>query len=183
MKDSRWPIYIAAAALFVLLAAFAYNKSRSDTVAQGVSVGGVDVSGLSETQARIKLAREFEEPLLDPIKVSYDGKVKRLTAERAKLDVDIEGMVDEALQRGNSGFFVLAATKSLLGADRNVSIPARVDYSRKAIKDFVNEVADEYNQDAKDAKLSYTSKGLGEVDGQAGVKVRTTLLRREIVAT
>ncbi|MBI5310921.1 MAG: L,D-transpeptidase, partial [Actinobacteria bacterium] len=46
-----------------------------------------------------------------------------------------------------------------------------------------NEVADEYNQDAKDAKLSYTSKGLGEVDGQAGVKVRTTLLRREIVAT
>lgn len=183
VKDSRWPIYVAATVLVLLLAAFAYNKSRANTVAQGVSVGGVDISGLDETRARVKLSRELEEPLLDPIKVSYDGKVKRLTAAKAKLNVDIDGMVDEALDRGNSGFFVLAATKNLIGADRNVSIPARIDYSRKAVKDFVNDVADEYNQEAKDAKVTYTAKGLGEVDGQEGVKVRTTLLRREIVAT
>lgn len=183
VKHSRWPIYLAATALVVLIAMFAYNKSRAGTVAEGVSAGGVDISGLSEAQARAKLERELEEPLLDPVKVSYDGRAKRLTAAEAKLEVDIDGMVDEALKRGNSGFFVLAAAKNLAGADRNVSIPARVDYSRKAVKQFVVEVADEYDQEARDAKLSYTSKGLGEVDGQDGVKVRTTLLRREIVAT
>lgn len=183
MKHSRWPIYIAATALVLLVAAFAYNKSRASTIADGVSVGGVDISGLSDTQARIKLGRHLRDPLLDPVKVSHEGESMRLTAAKVKLKVDIDGMVDEALERGNSGFFVLAAVKNLAGADRGVSIPARVTYSKKQVKKFVNDVADHYNRDAVDAKLQYKSTGIGEVDGQNGVKVRTSVLRREISAT
>ncbi|MFY9488087.1 MAG: L,D-transpeptidase family protein [Solirubrobacterales bacterium] len=183
MSSNRWIILAAGIVLVVLSSAFAYDQSNKDSVAKGVSVGGVDISGLSTTQAQLKLRRALEEPLLEPIRVSYEGEVRRLTAASAEVDVDVDGMVDEALKRGSSKFFVVDAIKTAAGADRNVSIAARVDYSEAKVDKFIRGIRRKFNRDAKDAKVTYTATGLGEVDGQTGLSVRTAQLREEIMAT
>lgn len=183
MRSYRWIVYTAGALLVVIIAALVYNHSRRETVAAGVSVGGIDVSGLSAYRARLKLQSELEEPLLEPIKVSYGGHTKRLTAAGAGVKVDINGMVDEAVERGNSGFFLLTAAKNLLGIERDISVSTRIDYDKTAVKNFISGVRRHYDRAAKDATVTYSARSLGETDGQTGVKVRTSKLRGEIAAT
>lgn len=183
MNKQRMIIVAAGALLAVSLSALAYNHSRNGTVANGVTVGGIDVSGMSDYRARIKLQNELEQPLLEPVKVSYGGKTRKLTAAGAGVNVDINGMVNEALDRGNSGFFVLTAVKNLAGMDREINVTTRIDYDRTAVKNFIARMRRAYNRPAIDAKVTYSASGLGEVDGQTGVKVRTAKLRDEIVAT
>ncbi|HEV7918570.1 MAG TPA: L,D-transpeptidase family protein [Solirubrobacterales bacterium] len=183
MDRNRVLIAVAGVLLLVSLSAFAYDRSRDDTVANGVSVGGIDVSGLSRTNAQIKLQRQLQDPLLTPIKVSYKGRTRTLTAGGAGVDVDINGMVDEAIDRGNSGFFVVNAAKSVLGVSRNVSVGTRITYSHAAVRNFINRMKRVFNQPAIDASVKFSPTGLGEVDGQTGVKIKTSRLRRSIVAT
>lgn len=183
MNRQRSIVIAAGSLLVVSLAALAFNHSRNGTIADGATVGGIDLSGMPDYRARIKLQNELEQPLLEPVKVSYEGKSRELTAAGAGVNVDINGMVDEALDRGNSGFFVLTAAKNLLGIDRGINVPTRIDYDRTAVKNFIARVRRAYNRPAIDAKVTYSARGLGEVDGQTGVKVLTKKLREEIIAT
>ncbi len=183
MRSNRWIAYAAGGVLVVLIAALAYNHSRRETIASGVSVGGIDISGLPVYRAKIKISNELEQPLLEPVKVSYEGHTRKLTAAGAGVSVDVNGMVDEALERGNSGFFFFTAVRNVLGVDRNVSVPTRIEYDKTAVKNFIASVRRRFDRDAKDATVAYSARSLGETDGQTGVKVRTAKLRSEIAAT
>ncbi|MBK5229840.1 MAG: L,D-transpeptidase/peptidoglycan binding protein, partial [Thermoleophilia bacterium] len=99
------------------------------------------------------------------------------------VSVDVNGMVDEALRRGNSGFFVLNAAENLIGIERHVSVATRIDYDRTAVNNFIAGVRRAYDRPAKDAAVTYSARSLGQTDGQIGIKVRSARLRREIVAT
>jgi lipoprotein-anchoring transpeptidase ErfK/SrfK len=169
--------------LFLLLGAFAFDQSRGDTIANGVSIGGVDVSGLSSAQARAKLDEQLQQPLLKPVKVSYEGKARKLTAQDAGVTVDLDGMVNEAIDRSNSGFFVKTAVLGVAGVNRNVSIPTRVDYSEAKIKKFVAKMRAVYNRKPIDAHIDYSAKSIGEVDGRPGLSVKSAKLANALIAT
>lgn len=183
MRSKGWIVYAASALLVLVLGAFAYERHRDDIVAQGVSVGGVDVSGLDRAAAREKLKTRLEQPLLEPVRVSHEGRLRTLTAAGAGVSVDTDGMIDEAIARGNSGFFVLTAFKHLTGIDRGVAVPIRIDYDRTAVKNFIAGVRKAYKRPARDAAVTYSATGLGRTDGQDGVRVRTATLRKKIIAT
>ncbi|MFY9264026.1 MAG: L,D-transpeptidase family protein [Solirubrobacterales bacterium] len=183
MNRSRSIIAAAGISLVVLTSAFAYDRSRDDVVAEGVTVGGVDISGLPVFKAKIKLQRALEEPLLKPIRVSYEGRSRRLTAAEAAVDVDVEAMIEEALDKSSAGFFVVDAATAALGVDKKVSVPARVGYSKAKVDRFIRGIRRTYNRDVKEARVSYTATGLGEVDGRTGLSVRAAKLRERLVAT
>ncbi len=68
----------------VAVGAYAYDNSRNDTISAGVSVGGVDVGGLSRAQARAKLQRELLDPLARPIVLRRAARRWRLSAREAQ---------------------------------------------------------------------------------------------------
>src|SRR4051794_34047028 len=55
------------------------------TIAQGVSVGGVDLSGLTQAQAEEKLTAELEPRLMEDMVVGAAGRPFTLTMKQAKL--------------------------------------------------------------------------------------------------
>src|SRR5689334_14578204 len=68
------------AALLVLLivgavGVYAYDSSRSDRIAEGVTVGGVAIGGLSADEARAKVSRQVAARLEQPIAVTH-GKTR-----------------------------------------------------------------------------------------------------------
>ncbi|MEA2154707.1 MAG: L,D-transpeptidase ErfK/SrfK, partial [Solirubrobacteraceae bacterium] len=100
---SRTTIIIAAALVAVVFVAagamIAYDESRSDTLAEGISVGGVDVGGLSESAARARLSERLVARLEKPL-VDVAGERRfRLSARRARIETDVDAMVDEASRR------------------------------------------------------------------------------------
>ena len=62
---------IAAAVLLVVVvgAAYAYDSSQKDKIAEGVTVGGVDVGGLNEDEAAALVRRKLLAPLQHSLRV------------------------------------------------------------------------------------------------------------------
>lgn len=176
-------IVLAALALAVLtLSAFGFNQTRRDTVPQGVSVAGIDVSGMTRLRAETELRRRLQDPLSRTVIVSLGNEERRLSARRAGVDVDVQGMVQEAIDRGNSGFFVATAVKNLVGSERGVDISPRISYSETAVARFIRGTRRQFNRPAKDASVEFSATGLGEVDGQTGIAVKSEMLERRIVS-
>ena len=90
----KWFILVAVLLLLLLggaVAALAYDSSREDRIAEGVTVAGADVGGMTTTQARRLLVRQLKEPLEQPIAVVHHGARFNLSAQDAGVTADIDG--------------------------------------------------------------------------------------------
>lgn len=180
MFKSRLLIGALAAAFLLLFSAWAYDRTRSDTIAEGVTIGGIDVSGLQSDDASAKLEAELQETVQQPIRVRYDGRQRTLDPQKSKVRVDVDGMVDEAVQQSNDSVFVVNAVRSAIGSERNIDIPTRITFSEKRVRSFVRSVGRTFNREPIDAKISYSATSIGEVEGKPGLKVRSAELSDEI---
>ena len=175
--------FILVAVLLLLLvggavAAYAYDSSRKDRIAEGVTVAGTDVGGMSTAQARRVLIRDLKEPLEQPVAVVYKGKRFNLSAEDAGVSADIGGMVDEAIAKSREGNIVTRVTRDLTGGEETVQVAARVSYSEDAVNKLVRRVKRRLDQPAKDAEVSFPS--LEEVKEQTGIRVKREVMKQRI---
>ncbi|MET0809492.1 MAG: peptidoglycan binding domain-containing protein, partial [Thermoleophilaceae bacterium] len=174
-------IFVAVLLLVLVggaVAAYAYDSARDDTIAQGVTVAGVDVGGMKVDQARHVIARELREPLEKPISVGRAGKRFRLSAHDAGVHADVDGMVDEALAKSREGNIVTRVARDLTGGEEQAQVPARVTYDQDAIDALVKRVSRGLSQAARDAQVDFPS--LHEVKEQNGVAVKSAVLRQRL---
>jgi lipoprotein-anchoring transpeptidase ErfK/SrfK len=174
-------IFVAALLLVLLggaVAAYAYDSSRDDTIAKGVTVAGIDVGGMKVSEARALIARELREPLERPIAVGYQHRRFRLSAEDAGVHADVVGMVDEALAKSRDGNIISRVARDLTGGTEDAQVPARVTYDAEAIDGLVKRVSRNLNRPARDAEVDLPS--LEKVKEHDGVAVKAKLLRQRL---
>jgi lipoprotein-anchoring transpeptidase ErfK/SrfK len=171
-------IAIALVALVVLglllaVGVWAYDDAQKDQIAPGVKIGGVDVGGRDADSARTIIKREVVKPLQQPVVVSYHGKSYTLDADQLHAKADIDGMVQEAIDRSREGNILDRVSRYASGGDVNANLPARVTYKKSAVKDFVNQLTDRIAQDPVDASVVPTDGGtkLQKHAGEAGLAV------------
>lgn len=101
-------IVAIVAGVFVLLAggiafaAYRYEQARADRILPGVSVGGVDVSGMTRGEAIHAIRAGAAEHLDSPIAVSVAGKSWSVTRRELGQRANVEGAVDRALAVNDS---------------------------------------------------------------------------------
>jgi lipoprotein-anchoring transpeptidase ErfK/SrfK len=154
--------------LLLAVGVWAYDDSQKDEIAPGITVGGVDVGGRDADSARKIIKREVVEPLRQPIVVTYDGEDYTLSPERLQQTADIDGMVQEAIDRSREGGIFERLTRYASGGEVDEDIEPRVAYRGSAVKDFVNGLADEINQDPVDATVVPSGSKLRKQAGEAG---------------
>ena len=168
--------------VIVLAGLAAYDASRGDDIAEGISVAGVDLGGLSAAEARSRLRRQLVRPLRTGVEVEWRGRSFRLSGNRARVDADIAGSVRRAVARSREGVFVGRALRDLAGAEVEArDIPARVSYSRAAVAALVRRVKRKLDRPARDARVDPSPGGLRKVRPRAGRAVRAGVLRRKVV--
>lgn len=178
---SRTFIFLAAflAVLIVsAVGAYAYDSSRDDKIAKGVTVAGVDVGGMRAGRAREIVKRRVAGPLERPLTLRYRARRFTLSATDARLRADVGGMVDEALQESRQGNLLTRVARDLTGGSEDVQVPARVSYSRSAVEGLVSRVAHSLDRPARDAQLDFPS--LARVKEQNGRKVDRGSLEQRI---
>jgi hypothetical protein len=178
---------VLATFLFLLISGsigvYAYDASRDDLIADGVTVGGVHVGGMRAAEARATIEDQLTQPLQEPLVVKHGKRRFRLTAQEAKLHVEAERMVQEALEKSREGNVLSRTIRGLTGDDPEEStLPARVSYSQDAVDALVKKVEGAVNQPAQNAEVTFSGTSLGTVEGQEGVDVKTGKLRRAIKA-
>jgi lipoprotein-anchoring transpeptidase ErfK/SrfK len=173
---------VVAVVVFLLVvgavAAYAYDSSRKDRVAKGVSVAGFDVGGLSAAQARAVVRRKLASSLQRPVVVRRGHRRFELSAAQAKVRADVDGMVDDALAASRGGNAVSRTWRGVTGGSVNEQVPARVTYSRAAVRGLVARVRKAVDQPARDASVDFPS--LKAVKEQDGVTVQAAALERSV---
>jgi lipoprotein-anchoring transpeptidase ErfK/SrfK len=162
---------------------YAYDASRDDLIADGVTVGGVHVGGMRASEARATIEEQLTRPLQKPLVVKYEKQRFRLTAADAHLRVAAERMVQDALEKSREGNVLSRTIRGITGDDPDESeLPARVSYSHKAVEDLVKKVEGRVDQPAQNAEVTFSGTSLGTVEGQEGVAVKSDKLRHGIRA-
>ena len=179
----RHKSFILVAVLLLALvggavAAYAYDSSREDLIAEGVTVAGVDVGGLKVDEARRVVARELEEPLEQPIAVVRGKRRFSLSAEDAGVSADVAGMVDDARQASRDGSIFARLARDITGGEEDARVPVRVSYDEQAIKRLVKRVGKGLNRKARDAEVDFPS--LEKIKERKGRKVRAAALEKRL---
>ena len=131
-------LLIAAVLLVVVVGgAWAYDSSQKDKIADGVTIGGVDVGGLDEDEAAAKVHRKLVAPLRSSLKVSFDGETWKLTGKQLKIRADIDAAVAEAVEDSQEGGLPGRLVRYVSGGEVEESISPEVAYSVPAVNRFV----------------------------------------------
>jgi lipoprotein-anchoring transpeptidase ErfK/SrfK len=185
-KPVRWPLIAVAVGLIVLLggvfAAYAYDDSRKDEIAEGITIGAVDVGGLTEDEARRLLQAELIAPLREPLQVSFRKRTYTLSGKRLRVDADIDGAIDEAIEKSQEGGLPGRLVRYLSGGTVDERITPQVGYSQPAINRFVRRIAGAIDREPVDATVSPSASSLEVVPAEPGRKVRDNLLTRQLNA-
>ena len=174
-RSHKAAIVLAALVVLGLLLAvgvWAYDDAQKDQIAPGVKIGGVDVGGRDADSARKIVKREVVAPLRQPVEVTYDGKDYTLSAERLRPRADVDGMVQEAIDRSRDGGILNRVERYATGGDVNANLEPQVAYDKKAVKDFVNQLADDINQDPVDATVVPSGSRLVKQRGETGLALQ-----------
>jgi lipoprotein-anchoring transpeptidase ErfK/SrfK len=177
---------IVALLLAVLLVGavgvYAYDHARQDEIANGVTVAGVKVGGLTGPQARAKLRHTLDRRLSQPVVVRAGDQTFRLDPEQAHLKADIGSTVQDALARSRQGNIFSRTARNLRGASLDVNLEPDVSYSNKAVSDLVDRVEGAVNTPVTEADVAWSGAGVSVQQGRPGVELRATRLRSSVEA-
>ncbi len=162
------------------MAVVVFSSQSKGKIADGVKIGAIDVGGLTPEQARAKVREQLLAPLDEPIVVRYDGEAWRLTADKARIRANVEGMVDAAMRRSEEGNILQKAWREATGGEVSATIPAKVSYSRRAVSRFVSQIEGDVNRQPKDATITYGLTSLGATNGHDGRALNAGALERKI---
>ncbi len=171
---------VTAVLLVGAVGAFAVDRSQRDTIADGVTVAGVDVGGLKPAAARAKLEATVGDALRRPVVVTYERQRFPLSPRKAGVEVDLDGMVDEALARSRDGSIFARVGRTVTGGEVDAAVEPQVAFDRAAVDRFVARVAASVDQAPKDAAVAFSGSSLGEVEGQDGITLQRRRLRRAV---
>lgn len=164
------------------IGAYAYDSSRSETIAEGVTIAGVDVGGLDAQEARQAVRRRLLAPLRHSLRVGYDGESWRLSGEKLKVHANLDSAVDAALAASRDGGLPGRLVRYVSGGRVEEAISAEVTYSQPAVNRFVRRIAAEINREPVDATVEASGASLSVAPAQYGRKLRDNLLTRQLDA-
>jgi lipoprotein-anchoring transpeptidase ErfK/SrfK len=180
---SRVSITLIAPAAALLVGAgamFAWDASRSDVIADGVTVGAVDVSGLSRVDARVRVRERLFEPLNTPLVISAANETFSLGAREAKIKADLEATIHEAVERGRSGGVLARTWRAISGREVRARVAPDVRYSRPAVQRIVDRVRVAVSRKPVDAKVDFEPQAVSIRRARSGRAIDAAKLRDDV---
>jgi lipoprotein-anchoring transpeptidase ErfK/SrfK len=161
--------FIIAALLLVVVAGagaavYAYDNARAKQIGKGVRVGGIELQGLTPAQARAKLERV----------------IMRLGAREARIAVDIEAMVDDAVARSRSGDIFSRTVRNITGKSLNADLKPTIRYSDRAIVRMIDKIRRSIDRKPVEATATIGPAGISTSPSRTGLAVRSARLHRNI---
>ena len=158
-----------------------YDTSRSDQIAEGISIAGVDVGGMTLAEARTAVRREIAHRLDEPLHIKYRKRMFTIDPALVDVSTNAEALLGAAMAKSREGNFLTRSFRDLTGESENTDLALQVDYSKDAVARVVAGIRRAIQQPARDATSSASFAGVSITPAQLGVAVRPRLLRNQIV--
>jgi lipoprotein-anchoring transpeptidase ErfK/SrfK len=180
---------IVLTSVLVLLAlglvggAYAYDRSKRDRIAEGVTVNGVAIGGMTRAQAEAKLRATLLEPLDRPVKATYHGRTFTLTPRQAAIGIDIRGTVGKALARSQQGNLFSRSWRNLRNESLDTTLGANVSYSQPAIERLVRRARKAIDRAPRDAHVDLSKGIVDPKPSRTGIRVKYNTLAKDLRRT
>ena len=135
------------------------------TVPRGVTVGGVDIGGMSPNQAEVRLRNQLADEVKTPVDVTAGGLETTVDPVTSGLTVDWDATVDQAGEQPKNPITRVTS----FWQTREVGTVSH--FNDNLVNGAVRRVADDLSQDASNATLAINDQGKADiaddVDGQS----------------
>jgi lipoprotein-anchoring transpeptidase ErfK/SrfK len=175
--------FVALIALGVVGGTYAYDHSKRNRIAEGVTVNGVAIGGMSRAQAEAKLKQTLLAPLNRPVRARFHNHVFTLTPQQAAIAIDIGGTVDKAMARSQEGNMFSRSWRNLRNEKLAASLAANVSYSQPAIDKLVQRARARIDRAPRDAHVDLEKGVVDPKPSRTGVRVRYNTLSKELEQT
>ena len=153
---------VAAAALY------AYDASHEGRVLTGVSVSGVDLSGLDRDQAVAALTAAFAGYGEGQVVVKTTAQTVTVPYSAFSRQADIDAMVEEAMVIGRDGSVADRAVAEVRLALSGHTISPRVTLDAEALTTKIKRAASQFDRPAVDSRIVRGVNSLYTVPGRSG---------------
>lgn len=154
----------------------------ADKIADGTQVRGVDIGGMSQSEARQTLERELATAIAAPLPVSIGDRSARLDPQTAGLSFDAEDTVAQAARPGSDPFSVIG---SLFGSDGGEIEPV-VDMDEGKARAALGELAKKHDRKVREGSITFSKgepKQTPPLTGQSlNIDASTDVLRNSFLA-
>jgi lipoprotein-anchoring transpeptidase ErfK/SrfK len=159
-----------------------YDASRSDQLAEGITLAGLDVGGMTVPEAQAALQEEIDQRLERPLRLRYGDRGFRLDPDLVKVRTNVDELVRAAEAESREGNFLTRSFRDLTGGEVDTELALNVEYSRAAVARVVKGIRRELDRPARDAEASASWAGVHISPSQEGVSVRVDPLQKAIGA-
>ena len=143
------------------------SLADDDTILQGVTVGGVDVSGMTAEEA-LSATAGIPDDLLGKIKiwVNVDGQSNKFAADDFEIDTDYDEVITQAILFGHTGTDEERQQAAELASSKGVDFAVHATASKIKIMLGLIPLKEKYDQAPVDASCVFMPWGY-TADGQA----------------
>lgn len=183
-KKKKWILPVSMVSVLVIAmffsTIFAFVNINNEKIINGISIAGIDVSGLSKEEANAKLADIYEKKKQKEIEIQYQDYEATLNPTLMEVNYEVEKAVEEAFLIGK-GDNIFSNNYDILFSlihkkDINVNMALNEEVARQSIEDIgVNlpGVIIESSYAVEEDELVITK-------GKAGVVIHTEELLNQI---
>jgi len=174
-RNPLWPQILAAflsgLALFlgaVLLWTVGFQLMYAGRIFPGVSIAGVDLSGLSPTEAALKLNQTLSYPSSGKIVLRDGGKVWVVTPAQMGMTFDASSSAQAAYRLGRSGGLFASLDGQLRARSAGAEVAPVILFDQRVAHQYLQALAVEIDQPVMEATLKVEGTNVVAVPGQTG---------------
>ncbi len=178
-------ITIISMLLFIGLAIFstifALTNRNSNKIVSGISVKGIDVSGLTYNEAYEKVAKVYSEKMKHNITLKHNEYETSITPEQIEAKFKIQEAIDTAYNYGRSGKVLKDNYSIVYAGISKIDINPAFSYNEKALSDFIDSTSNNLPDAVKQSDYYVDGDKLIINKGEAGLEVKKQELNSSII--
>jgi len=159
---------LAAALALGAGALYAFERQYDGRILPGIRAAGVDLSGLTPSAARDRLAAAFSSESDGKLVIEANGREIVITYATLSRRVDIDALVDEAAAIGRSGSLVDRVVGNAKTALRGIELQPRILFDQAALANRIERIAAGLDRRPKNASIAVSKDGFVLSEGRDG---------------
>jgi len=165
----------------VAFAAYRYDRASADRILPGVTVGGVDVGGMTRAEAVEAVRTEVSARLDAPMTIETAGRSWTVTPAELGETADVSAAVDRAFQSSASVGFFTRVWSRVRQEPVDISVDLSFSTRGSGVEDLVSGIAGELGRAPRDASVSVVDGEVTFVRSQIGRALGVNVATRRIL--
>lgn len=167
--------------LVVFSTIFGLLNRNSDKIVSGITIKGIEVSGLTYDEAKEKVQKIYNEKTKQNIVLKYNDFETSLTPDQIEMKFGIDEALDMAYSIGRSGK-LLKDNYAIINAQIfKIDINPSLSYNEKILEDFIESTSLNLPDAIKESTYTINGSNLIITKGKAGSVIKVEELKTNII--